>query len=390
MDQGESKQQEMTMIGKRFSPIVWGCALLLGVATLSGQWWPETFNTNEKIEAEDMEYNSISGTDKLVIGNGIGWIPHPDSTNIDSTYDGPWYPSEFAYARCGNRHWLCDADVVEWCNGYCADEYLSADVDIPEDGYYLVYSYVACWSDSAVLVSNRGCDHGAKWEASAWNVNWDDIDAMDKVLDGGGELNVPRDFIYKIFPYDLYCGAFNLDTVIIGHDRSECPLSDPRSPCDFESAQFYLTAGTHTLYFKVSEEFALLDWIYVAKVGDPPPPVEPGAPFEEPVSGIAEEQTGTPQQFKLRQNYPNPFNANTVIRYTIPWKAAVSLTIHDIIGQEVAVLVNAEQSAGNYAIHFDASELSSGIYFYHLEVDYSSSEGAPGRNRETRKMVYLK
>jgi hypothetical protein len=376
------------MTRKRFSPIICGCALLMGVNILSSQWWPPAYATNERIEAEDLEFNSITGTSWLTVGNGIGWIPHPDSTDIDSTYAGPWYPSEFVYARCGNRHWLCDDRVVDHCEGYCADEYLSIDVDIPEDDYYLIYAYVANWSDSAAIIDNRGCDHGSKFECSAWFIIWDDLASLDKVVDAGGEMNVPRDFVWKTYPYDVYCGQFGLDTVIVNWERGDCYLGIPID-CDFPPEQFYLTAGTHTLYLKVAEEYTLIDWLYVAKVGDPPPIAEPGAPYEEPVQSTTTDLR-MPREFQLSQNYPNPFNATTVIRYTIPWKAAVSLTIHDLIGQEVAVLVSAEQSAGNYAIHFDASELSSGVYFCLLEADASSSEDAAGHYRETKKMVYLK
>lgn len=361
--------------------------LLLGVAFLSGQWWPTTYNTNERIEAEDLDFHSISGTSSLTVGNGIGWIPHPDSTEVDSAYDGPWYPSEFVYARCGNRHWLCD-DRVPPCEDYCADEYLAIDVDIPEDGDYLIYAYVANWADSAGIVDNAGCFQTGKWECSAWFIAWDDLELLDKVVDAGGEMNVPRAYIWKSYPYDRYCGHFDLDTVIVDWERGDCPGSTPIG-CDFESEWFYLTAGTHTLYLKVAEEYTLLDWLYIAKVGDPPPTAEPGAPYEDPSQATSGELT-VPREFQLSQNYPNPFNATTVIRYTIPWKAAVSLTIHDLIGQEVAVLVEAEQSGGNYALHFDAHNLSSGMYFYHLEVNYSPSEGAPGQYSETRKMVYLK
>jgi hypothetical protein len=77
--------------------------------------------------------------------------------------------------------------------------------------------------------------------------------------------------------------------------------------------------------------------------------------------------------FVLNQNYPNPFNPTTTISYSIAGDSHVSIKIYDIMGAEVAELVNIQQPAGNYQVSFDASNLSSGIYFYRLNAgDYTS------------------
>ncbi|MCL5028721.1 MAG: T9SS type A sorting domain-containing protein [Bacteroidetes bacterium] len=85
-----------------------------------------------------------------------------------------------------------------------------------------------------------------------------------------------------------------------------------------------------------------------------------------------------PQLFQLFQNYPNPFNPTTTIKYSIPAAqkdSNVSLTVYDILGNKVAELVNEEKPAGNYEIKFDASKLSSGVYFYTLNAgNYSGSK----------------
>jgi hypothetical protein len=72
--------------------------------------------------------------------------------------------------------------------------------------------------------------------------------------------------------------------------------------------------------------------------------------------------------FNLEQNYPNPFNPSTKISYTIPKDGKVTLKVYNLTGNEIATLVNKPQSAGNYEISFDGSQLSSGIYFYSLEA----------------------
>ena len=86
-----------------------------------------------------------------------------------------------------------------------------------------------------------------------------------------------------------------------------------------------------------------------------------------PVS-ISEENYNAPITFNLAQNYPNPFNPSTSIEYTVPSNEYVSLKVYDILGNEVALLVNEQKSAGNYEVKFNASNLSSGVYFYRLQT----------------------
>ena len=74
-------------------------------------------------------------------------------------------------------------------------------------------------------------------------------------------------------------------------------------------------------------------------------------------------------KFELYQNYPNPFNPSTTINYQISTAGIVSLKVYDILGREVAVLVNEEKPAGSYKVEFNAGNLSSGIYFYKLRTN---------------------
>ncbi len=82
-----------------------------------------------------------------------------------------------------------------------------------------------------------------------------------------------------------------------------------------------------------------------------------------------------PTEYFLAQNYPNPFNPETRIRYKIPSETNVTLKVYDVLGREIAVLVDKEQYAGIYEVVFNGKNLSSGIYFYKLETDnYSDSK----------------
>jgi hypothetical protein len=85
--------------------------------------------------------------------------------------------------------------------------------------------------------------------------------------------------------------------------------------------------------------------------------------------------------FKLAQNYPNPFNPSTMISYSIPQSSFVTLKVYDIIGNEVATLVNETKSAGKYDVRFDASNLSNGVYLYSIKTDNFTS---------TKKMILMK
>ena len=85
--------------------------------------------------------------------------------------------------------------------------------------------------------------------------------------------------------------------------------------------------------------------------------------------------------FQLSQNYPNPFNPNTSISYSIPENGIVSLKVFDVLGREVATIVNENQSAGNHTINFDASKLSSGVYVYTLYA---------GSKVSSQKMILMK
>jgi hypothetical protein len=100
-----------------------------------------------------------------------------------------------------------------------------------------------------------------------------------------------------------------------------------------------------------------------------------------PIVGIENPNSQVPQVYALEQNYPNPFNPTTNIRFALPKAGMVELKIYDILGREVAVLLNNVTPAGNHTVEFDASQLSSGVYFYTLKA---------AEFTETKKMALIK
>ena len=104
------------------------------------------------------------------------------------------------------------------------------------------------------------------------------------------------------------------------------------------------------------------------------------------ISFIEEIELKQPSNFYLTQNYPNPFNPVTKIKFEIPGQARndntlVTLKIYDLLGREIATLINEEKPAGKYEVEFNATNLPSGIYFYRIQA---------GDFIKTRKMVLLR
>jgi hypothetical protein len=85
--------------------------------------------------------------------------------------------------------------------------------------------------------------------------------------------------------------------------------------------------------------------------------------------------------FQLEQNYPNPFNPSTSIKYTLAEKSNVILKIYDVLGNEIATLVNSEKEVGPHEVNFEASNLSSGLYIYTIQA---------GNFTASKKMMLLK
>jgi hypothetical protein len=118
--------------------------------------------------------------------------------------------------------------------------------------------------------------------------------------------------------------------------------------------------------------FSFSNWKLVPRTNDD---------FEGFAVDVKKEKPAAPVKYALDQNYPNPFNPATSISYSIPKDGNVTLKIFNIIGQEVKTLINKYQSAGEYKITFDASDLNSGVYFYSI---------TSGEYNQVKKMMLIK
>ena len=103
--------------------------------------------------------------------------------------------------------------------------------------------------------------------------------------------------------------------------------------------------------------------------------------FTTAQTSIKQISSEIPKEYKLENNYPNPFNPSTKIKFSLPQNSAVKLSVYDISGKSVAILINDKLNAGYYEFEFEGSNLSSGIYFYKIEA---------GSFSDVRKMILLK
>jgi hypothetical protein len=101
-------------------------------------------------------------------------------------------------------------------------------------------------------------------------------------------------------------------------------------------------------------------------------------------SDVVEVEIGAPATFSLNQNYPNPFNPSTVIEFNLAVDSRVSLTVFDVLGQEVATLISGNLAAGSRQVTFDASALNSGVYFFRIDA-----AGIEGTNFSSVKKMIL-
>jgi len=99
------------------------------------------------------------------------------------------------------------------------------------------------------------------------------------------------------------------------------------------------------------------------------------------LTSVKEIVTSLPTGFALEQNYPNPFNPSTAIRFQTTEYGFATLKVYDVLGSEVATLVNEPLNAGEYETAFNASNYSSGIYFYRLQA---------GSSTQVKKMILMK
>ena len=171
---------------------------------------------------------------------------------------------------------------------------------------------------------------------------------------------------------EVYIDSMNASTKI-----AECNISGTGSWTTFKTFAAKLTSqvsGHHDVYLlftgSVTDKLFMLQSFYFT-----------GSKTATGISGENLEGNNLPRTYNLKQNYPNPFNPATEIQYSIPKSGIVILKVFNLLGQEVATLVNQEQTPGSYKVSFDASKFASGVYLYRIQS---------GNYSLTKKMILMK
>ena len=145
---------------------------------------------------------------------------------------------------------------------------------------------------------------------------------------------------------------------------------------------YTLTEGGHTLTIGYREDGAKLDKICITNSGTAPIGIGGNAEnLCDTVTTGVNNLEKVPDAYALEQNYPNPFNPVTIIKFSVPQYSHVTLKVFDVLGNEVATLVNGMKQAGNYAVSFNGKGLASGVYVYQLKANKFTA---------TKKLVLLK
>jgi photosystem II stability/assembly factor-like uncharacterized protein len=213
-------------------------------------------------------------------------------------------------------------------------------------GYQYVYSFAVIGSNIFCGTYNRGVyistNNGTNWTSA-----------------NSGLPNYPV--------YSLATSGTNL---FAGSDGGGVYLSTDNGASWTSVSSDLMDLGVHTLIINGGNLFAGCDtsgiWC---------------RPLSQMITAVDDNESNLPNIFSLSQNYPNPFNPSTVIKYSLPAESFVTIKLYDLLGREIKTLVNEDKTAGSYSYTFNASDLSSGIYFYRMEA---------GNFTQSHKLVLLK
>ncbi len=260
------------------------------------------------------------------------------------------------------------------------------------DGFPMVGTYVYINNNNGNFQSNANTDYEGKYYIG---LSSNDLPLTNLNIGADGDSNTVQ-FNYNIpsinygdsLTQDLY--VLKANSVIRGRltfNGNAAGMTNVFASCADTGYIWTNTNNDGYFVFRVSDKI----YNYVIRAGQVPYQyisdsivVHPGdttASLNLILTSTNENEFNIPKVYSLSQNFPNPFNPTTMISYELSRSGMVSLKVFNVLGQEVKVLVNKFESAGQYNVQFNASELKSGVYFYQLQA---------GNYVNTRKMILLK
>lgn len=220
---------------------------------------------------------------------------------------------------------------------------------------------------------------GSGWFATANPGSWGSPAQLNPIGNGSSyaefRLNLPANAIYEVYGWWVAdpnrCGDTpfiivhknGIDTIRVNqktNGSSWQPIGTFQFSGDSTQKVIISNAGTISTYV-VADAIRLLSY-------------DPATPVDDKVTNL-------PSDFALNQNYPNPFNPSTKISWQSPVGSHQTLKVYDVLGNEIATLVDEYRDAGSYEVNFNANGFSSGIYFYQLKA---------GKFLETKKMILMR
>jgi hypothetical protein len=283
---------------------------------------------NDSRETYTYDVNNNQLTDIYVTWNGTAW---QEFTKYENTYDANNNLSSFTFSIFGN--------------------YSNKDI----------YTY-----DSN---NNQLSDSSYNWIGSSWDINFVQTNTYDSNNNLISYL-VKTNNGSKLLNYLSYDATFNASNEIISW-RSYIFNAGNWDP-DSKGEYSYDTDHNMTLYTETYTLDGGLTWILF---------IREAWTWSAAVTVVEEKGNNIPANYSLTQNYPNPFNPSTKISWQSPVSGHQTLKVYDVLGNEVVTLVDEYKEAGKFEATFDASQLSSGVYFYKLQA---------GNFVETKKMILLK
>jgi beta-xylosidase len=402
-----------------------------GWLTLSTR--PREFNTVVKNDGEHnyslitrVAFNAEYVGDQagLWIFNGLQTIFAKLYSSVDSSgnkivafsYESRYYKVNSPASAADSILWLKLVRTEHVLTGYCSPDdsswvQIGDTINVADMDGYQTYNYGGSWTGDRQGLFVQGsttaafdlyiyrdaytpiaAECPANQYGTTPSISTSGPSVLDSIEDGDWALYAGVEFGNSEYPKEPdsvfitascvggggFIDAF-LDSLDTGTPIAECDISNTGSWSTFAAFGAKVTApvsGNHDLYLRFwsnggsGEIFRLQSMVFT---GNPRP------------TSVRGQRTGEiPKSFELEQNYPNPFNPTTSIVYQLPVVSNVNLKVYDVLGREVRTIVNGRQSAGYYYVTFDAANLSSGVYFYRIDV-----HGENGRRFSLSKKLVL-
>jgi hypothetical protein len=296
----------------------------------------------------NINFNFISA-ETLFVDPFIGDWTQPSAMWNTYSYNQPWGPN--GMALCISDRLAIISSSQSGLSGIGLMSRKPFQLTNREYRVYIDHTQLGTNNTAHILLSNRTI-----WQLPSDNENWLQLSYSKQSGSGGWKLqqSIDRNISTLWQSSDLTGGHILFQ---FNHDASMLTLKiDGVVKYSGTWGQHFSIAYVHLFQFNDYPDTPTpiyFDEFFVGAVGS---------------TGVREIGGELPQDFKLEQNYPNPFNPVTIINFQLPISSTVSLKVYNILGQEVADLLNSEMNAGKYEIAFDASKLPSGIYYYRLNA----------------------